>query len=83
MLRVGILAALLALAACKESGVVRGENTECTDQSDCAPFHLVCLAPPGIEGGDATTGLCTRSIPPGSCAFYVREGHAKGQFCAE
>jgi len=82
-MRVGIVAALLALSACKSSDGVRGENTECSDQSDCAPYHLVCLAPPGTTEGDAAVGLCTRAIPPGSCAFYVREGVAKGQFCAD
>lgn len=76
------LLALAALLGCKDGRGVRGENTECSDQNDCAPYHLVCLAPPGTDEGVATVGLCTRAIPPGSCAFYVRDGQAKGQFCA-
>lgn len=82
---VGLLLLSASLLACKEggSGTVRGEDTPCTDQSDCAPFHLVCAAPPGAEEGQATRGLCVRSIPPGSCAYYVREGQASGRFCAD
>ncbi len=78
-----LLGLIASTLGCKGSGAARGEGTECRDQSDCAQYHLVCAAPPGVVEGDETGGLCVAGIPPGSCAFYVRQGVAKGQFCAD
>lgn len=78
-----LLLASAALLACRDGGAVRGEDQPCSDQSDCAPYHLVCAAPPGSEDWQEVAGICIKSIPPGSCAFYVREGRASGRFCAD
>lgn len=81
---VATLLLLIAPTACKsQQGGFPGEDTECSDQSDCAPFHLVCVAPPGFEEGEAARGLCMKRIPSGSCAYYVREGQAAEKFCAQ